>query len=724
MKAIRGISFAAATAALLSAMVCCSTTKVLTQDQRRLKSNKIEISGGKKQVSSSDLLPYLKQKSQGWSPLQYVYNWQNGKGGGWDKFVRKLGTEPVIYDSTLVLSSITNLKNHLDYLGYYNSSIDTSITQLKNKNVRVKYHVTLGKQYELHNIRYSVKQAGEFREDFYADTLMSAIKTGTFLSEAKLEAETVRSAELIRNKGYNDFSKNHFRFEADTVSVPDKACLKVIVDNHTRNETGAQERTFEKYHIGRVSVSYPENLKIKTNVLNHLTNIHSGDLYREKSVNALYSRYSSVSMFSSVNIQMTPRLGEPIVDCDISLQKSRINGFKLGLEASVNSTGLFGISPELSYTNKNLFHGGEVLNVSINNTNQVKFKDSSVKSNEVGFSASLSLPRMVPIPNRLIQGPNIPKTEIKTAFNYQNRPEFARRMFSASFGYSGIWRKYFRYQVNPISANYVRMPRISEDFKKSLEKNPFQKNAYQDHTDIGLTSIFYYSTTTSLSPTSSFWYSLLNFDISGNVLSLFNKIAPKNDLGQSMFLGVPYSQYAKVELTLGKTFIWGEKSGQALAMRILGGVGYAYGNSTAIPFEKHFYCGGANSLRGWTARTIGPGSQPMSSAWVIPNQTGDMKLEANLEYRLLLVWKLSGALFIDAGNVWNIGQNADSQTKFDLSTIAAAWGYGLRIDLSFIVLRVDMGLRMYDPSLEDKWVKPANWYKDSYAIHFGVGFPF
>lgn len=726
MKRPSGISFLAAALAFASAAVSCSTAKMLPQGQWRLKTNKIVIENAQKEdnVTPSDLQPYLKQKSQGWSPLLYVYNWQNGKNGNWDRFVRKLGSEPVVYDSTLVGSSIKNLKDHLEYLGYYNSRIDTSLTALKNRNIRVNYKVTLGRRYPLKEVKYSVLTSGDFRNDFLADTAFSTIKPGTFLSEESLEAETVRSAGAIRNKGYYDFSKNHFRFEADTLSNPGYACLRVIVSEYTRNESEQQAESFEKYHIGKISVSHPENLKIHPKVFRHLTNIHTGDLYRESGVNTLYSRYSSVAMFSSVNIRMTPRPGENTVDCDISLQKGKINGLSLGLEASVNSTGLFGISPELSYVNKNLFKGGEVLSVSINNTNQVKFKDPSVKSNEIGVSASLSLPKMFPVPNSRIRGPNIPRTEIKTSFNYQSRPEFARRMFSASFGYNGIWRRFFRYQINPVSANYVRMPRIDEEFSKSLEKNPFLKNAYQNHTDIGLSSTLYYSTSTSLSPTESYWYSRLNFDISGNILSLFNSIAPKNSLGQSMFLGVPYSQYLRSELALGRTLVWGEKSGQSLAMRIMGGIGYAYGNSTAIPFEKHFYCGGANSLRGWTARTVGPGSQPLNSAWVIPNQTGDVKLEANIEYRLRLLWKLSGAIFLDCGNVWNIGRNANEQTRFSLSTIAASWGYGLRLDLSFIVLRVDMGLRIYDPSTRDRWVDPGTWYENAYAVHFGVGYPF
>jgi outer membrane protein assembly factor BamA len=199
-----------------------------------------------------------------------------------------------------------------------------------------------------------------------------------------------------------------------------------------------------------------------------------------------------------------------------------------------------------------------------------------------------------------------------------------------------------------------------------------------------------------------------------------------------MIWNTPYSQFVRGEITLGRTWIFGRNSGQAIATRFLAGAGYAYGNSTALPFEKHFYAGGSNSLRGWQARTVGPGLSQMDKSFVIPNQTGDMKLEANIEYRFNMFWKLAGALFIDAGNIWTLrssgeGNSYESMFRWDTfgESIAANWGLGLRLDFGFLLLRVDMGMKIHDPARVQKWVTPDMWLKrDGFAVHFGVGYPF
>ena len=199
-----------------------------------------------------------------------------------------------------------------------------------------------------------------------------------------------------------------------------------------------------------------------------------------------------------------------------------------------------------------------------------------------------------------------------------------------------------------------------------------------------------------------------------------------------MIWNTPFSQYVRGELTIGKTWRFGRNDGQAIATRFLVGAGYAYGNSTALPFEKHFYSGGANSLRGWQARSVGPGLAPLDRTFIIANQTGDMKLEANVEYRFKMFWKVDGAVFIDAGNVWTLrdtGSENNTASKLMMSTfaesIAANWGVGIRLDLNFLVLRLDMGMRLHDPAREQKWLRPGQWLKrDGYAVHFGVGYPF
>ena len=244
--------------------------------------------------------------------------------------------------------------------------------------------------------------------------------------------------------------------------------------------------------------------------------------------------------------------------------------------------------------------------------------------------------------------------------------------------------------------------------------------------------MLYYTTNTEAIPRTSFFYTRLQFDIAGNMLSLFKPAMRKDANGSGMIWDTPFSQFVRGEITLGRTWIFGKNDGQSIATRLIAGAGYAYGNSSALPFEKHFYEGGANSLRGWQARTVGPGLAPMDKSFVIPNQTGDMRLEANIEYRFDMFWKFAGAVFIDAGNVWTLQAGNSEDNKEGLfswntfgKSIAANWGAGLRLDFGFLLLRLDLGLKVHDPARYNRWVRPDLWFKkDGYALHFGVGYPF
>lgn len=711
--------------------VSCSTTRILAEGEQRLESNKIIVTNDKRFLTS-ELTPYLKQPAAGWSPSLCIYNWQDGKGKGWDNFVKKLGKAPVIYDSTMVLSSMVNISDHLDYIGYYNSRIIPEITS-KNKKVKVTYKVTLGKRYPISAISYDLPMQHDLIKDFYADTTNCSVKKGDFLSADALEKESVRSCSALRNKGYYDFSKNYFFFEADTLSSPGNALLNVSIKEHTRNEKDDVQRTFEKYTFGNVTATYPDKLKFRSKVLQDLNGIHSGDLYSERAINNTYSRFNSLNLFSAVSLHLTPRENEPVVDCDIQLQKGKIQGFKIGLEASINSNALFGISPQISYFNKNIFHGGEILNVSLQSNHQLKFKDSNIKSNEVSVTASLILPRFIPFPTRMFKGPNLPQTKISLAYNFQKRPEYTKNQATATYGYTGNVKRNLAYSFNILSLNFVRLPYLDAEFAKSMEKNPFLANAYKDHLDMGMNGTLYYSSAgPNTNPKFDYWYGRLQVDLSGNFLGIFKSAMKKDATGAGMILNIPYSQYVRAEAQIGKTFVWGKKQNQSFAMRFMAGIGHAYGNSVSLPFEKHFYGGGANSLRGWVARTVGPGTSAMNTDFVIPNQTADMKLEANIEYRFPIFWKIAGAVFVDAGNIWNVGNSQSGEedgSLFRFSTlgesIAANWGLGIRADLNFLILRVDWGMRFHDPARTDnKWVGPEGWFKDSYAVQFGVGYPF
>lgn len=714
----------------------CSTTRVLGDGQFRLADNKVVVDNDRK-FNTKEIESYIKQKPNsyiifGWNPFLNIYNW-SGKNAdkGINKFLRKIGTAPVVYQPSQVEASVENINRHLEYLGYYGSDVRSEV-RVNGKRVTVTYSVTLGRRYRIGNVSFAVPD-GEFKEDFYADTAAVSIRPGDFLSEDALEKETERAASMFRRKGYFGFTKNYFSFEADTLARRDTADLLMTVKEYTRNQTAEYARPHRKYFFGDVSISYDNDLKFNDRVLKNICTIRPGAMYDEREVNTTYSRLSALRLFSGVNVALNPR-DSGIVDCDISLTKSRMQGFKVNLEGSTNSTGLIGISPQVSYYHKNIFHGGQWLNLGFLGNFQFKYDDRSVKSNEFGVSAGLSFPEFLGLPNSIFKGPSVPRTEINASYNYQNRPEYTRNMISTSYGYSGSLRngKFF-YQFYPIQAKIVRLTNLDPNFYTTLSGNPFMRDAYQNHFDVGSGLVAYYTTSTALVPKETYEYARLQLDASGNVLSLFNKAMKSDEYGSRLIWNTPYSQYIRTELTLGKTFVFGKNGGQALAIRLLGGVGYAYGNSSTIPFEKQFYSGGANSMRGWQARSLGPGNSKADTTFVIPSQTGDVKLEANLEYRFPMFWKLCGAVFTDVGNIWTLKEtdgDDGSHTHFDLKNLAASlaadWGIGLRVDLNFLILRLDMGMKVYDPSLDTaRWRSPSQWLKkDGYSLHFGVGYPF
>ena len=295
------------------------------------------------------------------------------------------------------------------------------------------------------------------------------------------------------------------------------------------------------------------------------------------------------------------------------------------------------------------------------------------------------------------------------------------------------------FKINPVQVNIVKLTNLSESFYESL-KDPFLKNSYQNHFDFGLGASLYYTTDASPDPKKSYFYLRWQNDIAGNLLSLFNKAFSQNEQGERLIWGSPYSQYYRGEITAVYTWKFGKTNRQALASRLLVGAGTGYGNSIQLPFEKLFWAGGAYSLRAWQARTVGPGYAPEDTTFSIPNQTGDIRLEANLEYRFPLFWSFDGAVFVDAGNVWNVRRSYSEADREEISSaaeqagvfkfntfykhIAADWGIGLRLNLGFALLRLDWGMKIYDPPT-DLWMGPGSWFKKgNYGIQFGVGYPF
>lgn len=691
----------------------CSTTRVLTDDQLRLDRNSVVITNDK-DFPANSLENYIKQQPNksyfGLKPLLYMYNWSGGSDKGLGKIWKSLGEAPVIYDQSMVELSKNSITARLDNLGYFDSKVESEL-QLKGRNAKVTYYVTLGKRYIIDSIAYVIPpQSKDFEKDFIADTSGSKIHPGDYLSVQQLSEEVERSVSVLREKGYYALNRTYYSFVADTVGKDGKAVLEYIISE--------DEQKLRKVKIGEVSINYPEDLNIKESVLKGVNLIKPGDEYRESTIGNTYSRFSSLKIFNTVGIDLN-QVSDTKVNCEINLTKSKPQGFKTNLEVSTNSSGLMGVSPQINFYHKNIFGGGEWLNIGFIGNFQFKPKDN-ISSNELGTSLNLSIPRFLGLDYRYFKGPNIPRTEFNASYNYQNRPEYTRNILSTSFGYSGTLKGRFYYQFYPLQVNYVRLFNMNPSFLATLEKNPFMKYSYQDHCDIGVGGSVFYNSSTDLVPTTDYHAVRLSADLSGNVISLFKNALTHNESGEALVMGAPFSQYARAELSLTKAFRFGENDENCLAARVLGGIGVAYGNSTALPYEKQFYCGGAGSMRGWQARALGPGSSPLDETFSIPSQTGDIKLEADVEYRFPLIWKLEGALFAEVGNVWK------GESGVNLAELAADWGIGVRVNMDFLVLRIDWGIRLRDPSLsENKWIDPVTALQtQGSALHFGVGYPF
>ena len=714
---------------LALAAVSCSTTRRLQEGELRLADNKVVVVG--EGPSTSELQPYIKQKPNAyfigkWNPLLYVYNWSSGKDTPWDKFVEKLGVAPVAFNGSLVESSKSSMLSHLEYLGYYGSEINSEVST-KGRTAKVIYTVRPGHRFVIDSLSYVIDDA-PLRTLALRDSATSGIRPGKYLSESTLESFSEQMAELFRNRGYYGFTKNYFFFLADTTREDGTADLTVRLENYTRNETPAAAKPHIRYRFGDVNVTTISRFPVKKKFLDEINRIKPGMLYREGLVDNTYTRFSSLGLFNSVNIQLQER-DSGYVDCNIILGEAKLQSIKLNLEGSTNSTGLFGITPSISYAHKNFFGGGETFTLAFRGNFQFKFHDNT-RSEEYAVNTSLKFPRFLLLPSDLFVS-SVPQTEISALFNYQNRPEYKRNIASLNYSNNFTYRRRFVFQLSPVKFNMVHIYSMSRDFYQQLT-DPYLMNAYRDHLDFGSGASFYYTTDPSLNSKRTHFYTRINFDIAGNLLSLFDKILPENEYGSALFLGLPYSQYVRGEVTSAQTWHFGKDGRYSLAVRGIAGAGYAYGNSMSLPFEKFFYAGGASSMRGWQARSVGPGGAPIDSSFSIVNQTGDMHLEANVEFRFPLFWKLHGGLFVDAGNIWKLqaGQDADekngalfSPSNF-LRTTALDFGLGLRLDFNLILVRLDMGIKAYDPYTQ-KWCEPSRWFsRNGYAIHFGIGLPF
>lgn len=768
---MKNIFYIAGSGILLSFLFSsCSSTRYLAEGDYLLAKNEVYITDNTT-ITKKKILPYIRQQANRPSLLNIklylgIYNASPKCDSCWlGKTMKKIGEAPVVFDSSMVGSSVNNIGQYLHSQGYYNATVKDTVVYHRHK-AKVTYTVTPGEQVLLNNIRYRI-QDSILRPFILSDTAHSLLEKGLPLSLQLLEQERERIEASMHAKGFSSFNRTLISYDADTLRGNNRADITVLLNMNeppeiidslgyrkqfrirtvkiytqydaveastdTNYMRGYTEVLAQQTPAGNVYVFYRRRQSVRTGVLLAANTIRPGDYYNGDENAQTYANFSNLRLFRviAINFQKASVAGDTLIDCVIHLTPGAAQGFKLNMEASVSSLGLLGLSPALSYYHRNIFRGAEWLNLSLSENFQFDpfhIGDSRKRSNELGVSGTIGAPKFLfPFIYRYFNTYS-PQTEFTTSYSYQLRPEYTRNSLAFLLGYSWRTKPQFSYAVNLLNLSIVNLFNMSEEFYRSTLSNPYLRNRYENHFVLGANASFLYSTR---QPSNKSHSVQLRWTVgsAGNLLSAFNKALPYNSEKKTYLIGkTPYSQYLKTDINFSHYLVWNEK--HTIAYRLFAGIGRAYGNSISLPYEEVYYSGGAYSLRGWQSRTVGPGAAAMDTTFSIPNQVGDFKLEANFEYRFKISGMFDGAFFLDAGNVWSLNYaEANELAVLNAATflkqIALNTGFGLRLNFDFLIIRFDIGAKLHEPRLYSGWVPVRNILSlQNLSLHFGVGYPF
>ncbi len=768
----------------------CSPTKYVGKNQYLL--NKVVVKTDNKDISSSELKKSIKQKSNlrilgFWRFHLGLYNLSGrNEKKGINKWLRRIGEEPFIYESYQTKRSISQLKLYLRQRGYYNAEVTDTVI-FRNKKAKVIYKVTTKKPYRYRNIYDNIEglpqgylsknqvnaeipDSSAIRQYVINDSVNSLISKNKKIDTDILQKERIRILKLLKNKGYFNFSQEYVHFMMDSthnnhqmdvfigLSKPKNAAilrkykikqLKIITDFNPKlamvNDSVYSSQKDSITHKD-IKFYYHKKLKIKPSVVLASLMFKQGDIYNLKKVEQSYERLQSLNQFKFVNIKFEPTntvdsLGIGTLNCIIQLTPYTRQSYSVELEGT-NSSGNIGFAGNLNYQNKNLFKGAEIFDLQFTaSTETVQSKNKAkFDAREYGVSSKFRLPKFLfPFLDAYkIRRKYNPKTVMSASFNYQRRPDYTRTIAEASFGYSWRSSKYVSHQFNLLEFNFVDVKDINSNFLDDIN-NLYIQNSFIDHVITTSRYSLFYSNK-GKDTKRNYNYLRFNIESAGNTLHTLHQLigAKKNKiyLGENKiesnyygFLGIRYAQYLKSDIEYRYYQYINDASN--MVYRFFFGIGYPYGNMDVLPFEKSYFSGGANGIRAWQVRSLGPGSY-FDPSVVYPNNTGDIKLEANLEYRVKLFWIFEGAFFLDAGNIWSISKNDNREgAKFKFNNfyeqIAVGTGFGTRINLSFILFRIDLGLKVHDPTIKgtNSWVlfnRPLRF--NQFTFNIGLGYPF
>ncbi len=748
----------------------------------------------KERIPKEELAKYIRQQPNKRMLGTNFYIWlyeqaDSTKHNGWNNWKRRVGQEPVLLNMSYTERSARNLKSYMDSKGYYASEATFEVDTLsRRKRARVTYRTRQGAPYRIADIGY------EFRDRaleplVLADTLRTLLHTGDIFDIERLDAERERITAYLRNLGYYDFSVGNIEYVADTLGGDRRVGLKMVVKERLEGYDRAGKPRYADnrvYRFGTIAIHPDYNptaavrrgdadslradtvirdglrivsdggLNLRSRALRQAVTLYTDERYSTDEVNRTYADLMALGFFRSTRIAFRERRegadtlsaaaaprsaasdtlrserrapAEGILDCDIYCTPTLKQSFKVELEGSTTSS-FYGLKATVGYQNRNIFRGAESLDISFTGGYEfMKSKDAAMsRATEVGIKAGLTFPRfLIPGSFRRFRSVVQPKTKLETAVHFQDRPYYRRTLTSIGLGYQWSNRRYSSFALRPIDINVIKVDRLDSAFLNQTQ-NKYLINSYKTQLIAGLSfSYAYNNQRRSLGGNAT--VVRFNIETSGNLLDgiehLFSH--PRAE-GYYTLFGIRYSQYVRTDLSLSRKIMLGEKT--AVAGRLYGGIAKAYGNSDAVPFDRLFYAGGSNSMRGWAPRTLGPGSVPDPHS-KYPAQLGDMKLEANLEFRFPVWGIVHGATFFDLGNIWYLKSETESypsEAVFHLrdfyKQLALNTGLGIRFDIKFAVLRLDWGVQLHNPNRPEgeRWIRKFSWRNT--AINFGVGYPF
>jgi len=704
-----------------------------------------------------------------------------GKENRFKLFQRKaLGKKPIILDTLLVVTTMDKLGQYLKNKGFYHSTVSKTINY-RRKTASVTYQINSGPPCIVNNFEYFVPDT-VMSGFIMADTSAGKLRKSMIYDTYVLDDERDRIATTLRNNSYYNFSLSDIYYVVDTLN----AGLSANVEMHIKkikisipgtgdstseiqhpqffirnifltpnSESSSQVNSYDtlayKYYLNKsdtssktVFILHNNERFLKPSFLATCLEFAQGDAYSQARTNLTYKKMISQPIVGAANVSMVMVNPEGIksdetqwLDCNIRLIKNKLNTFSLGTEGT-NSGGRFGLGVNTSIQNKNLFRGAEVFSIKIRASAELQGSLSNqtassgyfsiFSTREAGIEASIDFPRvLLPYRSNYLQNAKLGRTAVSIGAGFEYRTDYNRTVFTSAWSYKWSTSDRVKHVFTPLELNYVNIL-TSQAFQDHLDTltDPQQKSQYTAHllSMIRYSLIFSNMTTTKRN---NQFFLRINAETAGNIPRFIDNATRSLDSVNGYYerFGVRYAQYIRFDGDYRR--YWKLRYHNVLAFRLMAGIALPYGNSVSIPFEKSFWLGGANDMRGWRLRSLGPGGY--SSSAVAYDKTGDVMLQTSIEQRFPIYSFLLGSLFIDAGNVWLRKESVDfPDGGFKLNTfykqIAMDMGVGLRFDFSFFIFRLDAAIPFHNPAIADKWFSPDDFRIKNMILNYGLGYPF